>query len=498
MTIKILVGECMQEVATFNPVRSRYADFQVLRGDALFAFHRGLNTEIAGALKIFATRDDLTLVPTYSARANTSGGVLGRADFARIAREFLEAMRLALPADAVYLALHGAMAAEGEEDPEGYLLEEVRNLTGAQIPIVVSLDLHGIVTERMLRHADAIVAYHTYPHVDFANTGERAAALLLRVLDRQVRPVTAFVPIPALVRGNELITATGRFGKLIAAAQAAEATPPGLAAGMFIGNPFTDVPALRSNSFVVADGDAAYAERNAVQLAADFWAVRQHLQSQLFDLAYAVETVQQTAGTVILVDAADATSSGASGDSNVIVRNLIDGGVTKRILAPIVDPQAVQAAWAAGVGGIVETTLGGKLDPGRFTPLPVTGRVQMLSTGRIISESNGAIWDGGTTAVLECGPVTAVVTSRPVHLFDRSLFYAHGQDPTRFDVVIVKSPHCQPRFFEEWAAALVNVDAPGSTSANLRSLGHTRCARPMFPLDGEIEYTPRPMLFSRQ
>jgi len=74
---------------------------------------------------------------------------------------------------------------------------------------VVSLDLHGILTDRMLQHADAVVMYHTYPHVDFYETGERAARLLLRILPARVRPVTAVVTIPALVRGDELITATG-------------------------------------------------------------------------------------------------------------------------------------------------------------------------------------------------------------------------------------------------------------------------------------------------
>jgi microcystin degradation protein MlrC len=100
--------------------------------------------------------------------------------------------------------------------------------------------------------------------------------------------------------------------------------------------------------------------------------------------------------------------------------------------------------------------------------------------------------------VLEAGPVTLVVTSRAVHLFDRSLFSAHGQDPRRFDAVVVKSPHCQPRFFAEWAARLLHVDAPGATSANLRSLGHLRCPRPIFPLDDEVPFTPGATLFQRE
>jgi microcystin degradation protein MlrC len=90
-----------------------------------------------------------------------------------------------------------------------------------------------------------------------------------------------------------------------------------------------------------------------------------------------------------------------------------------------------------------------------------------------------------------------VVTSRAVSLYDRSLFYAHGQDPRRFDLVVVKSPHCQPHMFKDWAARYIDVDAPGATSANLRSLGHTRCPRPMFPLDEGVNYTPHIQLFRR-
>jgi microcystin degradation protein MlrC len=90
-----------------------------------------------------------------------------------------------------------------------------------------------------------------------------------------------------------------------------------------------------------------------------------------------------------------------------------------------------------------------------------------------------------------------VATSRPVSLYDRSLFYAHGQDPQRFDAVVVKSPHCQHHMFAAWAAAMLNVDAPGSTSANLKRLGHTRCLRPIFPLDEGVEFQPQVQVYRR-
>jgi len=166
---------------------------------------------------------------------------------------------------------------------------------------------------------------------------------------------------------------------------------------------------------------------------------------------------------------------------------------------PIVDAPAVRAAFAAGVGNVVQTTLGGSVDPDRFAPLPVEARVRMLSDGRHISESHGIEWYAGDTAVLELIPHGHVViaTSRAVSLYDRSLFLAHGQDPTRFDAVVQKSPHCQHRFFAAWADRLIGVDAPGSTSANLPSLGHARCRRPMYPLELDATFAPAVRLFRR-
>ncbi len=496
--VRILIGECKQEVSTFNPAPSHYSDFTVLTGSALLDAHRGGQLEVGGALSVFDAAPDVELVPTYGAYFITSAGTLAAADWRRIADEFLAAVRAVPPVDAVYLSLHGAMAAEGEGDPEGYLLQEVRAIVGERIPIVVSLDLHGILTDRMLRHVDALTAFHTYPHVDFFDTGARAARLLLQILAGAVRPVIAAVPIPALVRGDELITATGLFGASIRAAQAIERAPHGLAAALFIGNPFTDVPELRSNSVVITDGDAAIAAAEAERLALGFWAVRERLQQPLIPLAEAVRAASAADGTTIMVDAADATSSGASGDSNAILRALVDAGYTGRALLPIVDAAAVAVAMAAGIGATITVPLGGSVDPARFPPLTVTARVRLLSDGRFINESHGTLWEGGDSAVLEAGTLTIVATSRAVSLYDRSLFYAHGQDPRHFDLVVVKSPHCQPQMFHDWADLYLNVDAPGSTSANLPYLGHTACARPIFPLDAEVPFTPSARIYRRE
>ncbi len=495
---RIAIAECKQEVSSFSPARSRYEDFRIVKHAALLDHHRRVREEVGGALSVFDADDRIELAPAFGASANTSGGILRADDFNRLSTEFLNCLAELGPVDAAFFSMHGAMQAENEDDPEGYLLQEARRILGEKIPFVVSLDLHGILTDRMLRHSDAVVAYHTYPHVDFFETGTRAAKLLMKILLRGVRPVTARVKIPALVRGDELITETGSISESIRRAQQIEGSPQGLSAGVMWGNPFTDVPELRTNSFVILDGDKAAAQAQAIELANLFWKHHQKMRVPLTSLQESIKLAAETAtGTVVMMDAADATSSGASGDSNAIVREVVRQGYRGRVLAPIVDPQAVRQAFAAGVGATIRTSIGGAVDPGRFQPLELELRVRSLSDGKFHSESFGWPWDSGDTAVLQSDNITLVVGTRPVSLFDRSWFYANGQDPRHFDLVVVKSPHCEHQMFADWCARLINVDAPGSTSANVKGLGHLKCARPMFPLDENVSFTPVADLFYR-
>ena len=217
------------------------------------------------------------------------------------------------------------------------------------------------------------------------------------------------------------------------------------------GNPFTDVPELRTNAFVVMDGDKSTACEHAIKLANSFWKHHENMQVTLTDLEESVRLAAEVqTGTVGMVDAADATSSGASGDSNAILRELVRQNYPGKVLTPIVDPQAVRKAFAAGVGAIITTTVGGAFDPARFQPLEMEFQVRLLSDGSFRSESFGRPWNSGDTAVLQSGNNTIIVGTRPVSLFDRSWFYANGQNPKQFDLVVIKSPHCEPYMFADW------------------------------------------------
>jgi microcystin degradation protein MlrC len=492
---RILVAECMQEISSFNPVPSGYDLFGVLRGDDVLDTQRGRNTFVGGALEVFESTPEVELVPTYSARS-FSAGTLSREGFERLAGELLDEVKAkAEGIDGVYFSLHGAMGADGYPDPEGHLLEECRGIVGREVPIVISLDLHGILTDRMLRQIDALTLLQTYPHVDMADTGARAARLLMRVIDG-AKPVTARVVVPALVRGDELITETGIFGRIIDRARELERDGTALAAGFMIGNPFTDAPELCSQAIVITDGNAEVAEREATLLAEAFWPDRARMQAELVTVEAAIEAARTLDGTVIFTDAADATSSGATGDSNVILRALLEAGYDRTVLLPVVDPPAVEAAFAAGVGGTARVRLGGAFDP-RFEPVELDVTVDLLSSGHCVHETYGRPNDTGPLAVLLYENFTIVATTLPAAFFDRSVFFAGGRNPKHYDLVVVKSPHCEPHMFVDWAVRNFGIDAPGSTSAKLPSLGHSVCRRPMYPLELDTPFEASATLYAR-
>ncbi len=478
---RILIGELKQETATFNPAPTRYDDFSVYVGHELIEALRGTKTEIAGALDIFAEAG-IDVAPTVAASA-VSGGRVVQADLDQLIHEILQAASEHRDVDGLYLCLHGAMAGEQEDDPEGLLLAKLRERFPIQ-PIVASLDLHAVLTDRMIQAADILVPYHTYPHTDHYETGQRAARNLIGLLNGGVQPTVARVQLPMLVRGDELLTATGRFGEAIRMCQAIEATG-GLAAGVIIGNAFTDVPALQSNVLVTTDNDLPRAQAEADRIGRFMWKHRELFQAVLTPLYEAIQQASRTDGLVVFSDAADATASGAAGDSNAILRGLLVAGFSKKALVPIVDAPAIEQAFAAGTGAAIDVTLGGTRDPTRFSPLPVAARVLSLHDIGFTYE-DGTAARSGRVAVLQIGSLTVMVTERPVYVVGRRVFESHGLNPVDFDLVVVKSPNGFRTWYESIASLIVPVDVPGSTSANLRSLPFTNCVRPVFPLDDDV------------
>ena len=483
MRRKVLIGYFFQETSHFNPGLTTRDRFDISRGEELIERYAGTNTYVAGGLDVFK-EEGVDVVPTYAASSVTSGGPVPAPDLDGMTGEMLEAVAAARDADGAYIAFHGAMAGTEEHDPEGRILEQLRSMMGDK-PIVASYDLHAILTDRLVRSADVTVALHTYPHTDMRLTGQRAAAALVR-LQGGARPTAAQVKLPMLVRGDELITETGLFGQAIDRCKAFESDEKGLSALVNIGNPFTDVPELRTNTLVTSDGEPQMARDLAEELARFMWEHRGSMQAELVSMEEAVALAAREPGLTVFSDAADATSSGASGDSNWILRGLIEAGYGKRALLPLVDAPAVEVAFARGVGSRFTVPLGGTVDRERHQPVECEVYVQSLHDGHFRTES-GETSRAGRTAVLVSGGTVIMTTEFPVSIMGRRVFEARGLNPVDFDLVVCKSPNGFRTHYEAIAERIVPVDCPGSTSANLRSLPYRNVTRPIYPLDEDAE-----------
>ena len=192
--MRIAIGQLWQETNTFNPVPTTRADFEqfgVLRGTRLVEQMAHTN-ELGGfiqSLRAWPEKPEIVGLVRLPAWPN---GKATHETFQWLRQEVIGALRQQLPVDAVLLALHGAMVADGAPDVEGEVLQAVRQLVGREVPVVATLDLHVNVTRGMVEAADTLVLYHTYPHVDIVETGERATAVLRRILVDGARPVMAF------------------------------------------------------------------------------------------------------------------------------------------------------------------------------------------------------------------------------------------------------------------------------------------------------------------
>jgi len=489
--MRIALGGLMQETNTFSPVPGRYEDFAPAFGADLVEKYRGTRTVIGGFLETLGEAE-AEVIPTMAGWA-VSAGAVRRADYERLVGELLQGLADAGPVDAVLLSLHGAMVVEEIGDGEGPLLREVRRLVGPDVPVVASLDLHALITADMVEYADALVGYQTYPHVDMYETGVRTARLLLRQVRGEVQPTMAWQPIPMIVPPENAQTTHGPHAEVVRQAREWEAEGAVLAASVFPVQPWLDVPEQGSATVVVTDGDAASALRRARELAVQLWARRHRFEVKLWSVEEAIRRAQQVEGRpVVLAESSDSTSSGSPGDSAEVLRGLLALGFEEPAAVYIVDPEAVAAAAAAGVGNEVSLTVGGRLDPDHHAPLPVTGRVHLLSDGHLTYKGQG--FQGvqahlGRTAVLQVGSIAVLLSEKPGLSIDPELYRAHGLEPRDLKLVAVKSPNFFRANYEPFAAEILLVDTPGVSPSHLRALPFRRVRRPLWPLD-EFEWAP--------
>ena len=124
--MRVLLAAFKQETSSFNPRPTTRDLFTITKGAEIVERYTGTNTEVAGALDLFA-ENEIEVIPTYAATSVTSGGPVPAADLDRMIDELLAEIERNKDVDGAYINFHGAMAGEEEPDPEGRVLAGVGN-----------------------------------------------------------------------------------------------------------------------------------------------------------------------------------------------------------------------------------------------------------------------------------------------------------------------------------------------------------------------------------
>ncbi len=489
--MRIAIAQLWQETNTFNPLPTTRADFEtfgVLRGNDLLEQMANTN-ELGGFIQSLRKwPESPEIVPLLRLPAWPSGRATAET-FTWIFEEFSTAFRAAGKLDGVLLALHGAMAAHEHPDVEGEILASVRAIVGTHVPIVATLDLHANVTPLMANAADCLVLFHTAPHVDVFETGERATGVLHRLLTQGAKATTALVKVPCVLPAEKANTeiATGVSVELKRRLQAMESQAEVLAAGIATVQPWLDIPQLGSAVVVTTLSNQSLAEELAAELADTLWSRRHEYLPELVSIAEGVRAAfENPTGLVVLSDAADATTSGAPGDSVWLLQELLKYPWTRPVLVTLVSPEIVQEANRLGVGAEWSGSLGGVRDHAFGTRIPFNGQIERCFHAQFVLNGhlgkNLAI-DMGESIVLRRGEVRVIVTSRSGPHFAPELFRAAGFDPFEAAVVVAKSPCGFRAVYAARAAAIYSVLAPGCAPPNFWEYRYEQIDRPLWPWD---------------
>ena len=498
MSVTFFSATIGHETNTFAVTPTRLPDFDFGGAPAAVAtpaqirrYFRATRTVHGGYL---AAADELgfDLEPLLWAFA-TPSGVVERAAYEELAGVLLERLaRRRGGCAGVLLDLHGAMVSEHLEDVEGDLIARTREVVGGEVPVVVTIDLHANVTERMAAHADAIIGFEQYPHVDAFERGVQAAKLVHAAAVGAVRPRLAYVQLPLITMPPRQCTLVPPARALLRRAQAMAQHPAVLDATIAHGFPFADIRDAGTSVLVTADGSAELAAARAGELARAVWRRRRDFDVTLTPVSEAIRYAREEAsGLVVLADGSDNPGGGAPCDGTVVLRELLAAEVEDAVVAVIADPEVVAAAVAAGVGRTIDVQLGGKTDRRHGVPVALHAAVRLLADGRFVTRSRmgrGGVTEMGRTAVLQSGGVRVVVTERRVQPFDAELLRSVGIEPQAQRLVALKSAVHFRSTYQQIAERIFDLDTPGVHRPDFASYHYRRLRPGVFPIDQSTRF----------
>ncbi|MCQ8783737.1 M81 family metallopeptidase [Mangrovibrevibacter kandeliae] len=411
-------------------------------------------------------------------------GLIQRETYEGLRDEILDQLRAALPVDGVVLGLHGAMVAQGYDDPEGDLLERVRALVGRDVVVAAEFDPHSHLTPRRVAQLDVLAAFLEFPHTDFFERGEHLVDLALRTIRGEIRPVissfdcrmidifpTSREPMRGFV--DRLKAMQGRDGIL------SISVIHGFMAG--------DVPEMGARIVVVTDGDAEAGQRLAERLGRALFALRGRTAMEVLGVEAGLDVVaaslrRERAAPLVVADIWDNPGGGVAGDGTHILRAMMARGMTSIGVAAIWDPVAVSFAHAAGVGGRIRLRFGGKCSDLSGEPIDAEVEVRAVAEDGWQSFRESRVALGRTAVVRLAGTeIDVVLIASRSQTYEPDIFSNLGIDPAGKDVLLVKSTNHFHAGFAPLAAAIVYVSAPSTYPTEPARTRYRKLNRTIWP-----------------
>ena len=493
MSFRVLTAQFSHETNTFCKVPTTLDTFRAstwLTSNALKAARLNTHTDF-GATFEAAEKYGWTLVHPIAAAANPAGRVSDEA-FETVAALFLEGAK---GIDGALLHLHGAMVTDSYEDGEGELLRRLREAVGPNVPIVVTLDLHGNITQLMADSANALIAVRTYPHIDQYERAWQGADLLDRAMRGEINPRTVIARRPLLRGLDGGRTQSGPMRELIDRGEALEQEGRALVVSVCSGFTAADIHDIGPSVTVTTDGTSPAGREIAESFMDHAWATRAWTSTNHRSIADAIRHAKageaDATKPLVLSDVTDNPGSGHYGDATNLLAAMVAADLQNAGFYAIFDPEAVQAGIALGVGNTGTIRMGGKHDPeAGGPPIDLTGRVVSLTDGhfQVFGPMGGGVWrDYGPSLLFRVGGIDIAVISRNGQALDTAQLTSLGLDPTRKATIAVKSNHHFRAAFEPIAREVVTVDGGALGAVIWRNEGFRHVRRPIWPLDAFAE-----------
>ena len=473
---KIAVAGFQHETNTFAPQPTTYKLFEergawpeLTRGESLIKRFLGLNLPISG----FISACNHKVEPILWAAAEPGGFVENDA-FELITNEIVDGIINSRP-DAVYLDLHGAMVTRKYDDGEAEILRRIREVAGYDLRLAVSLDLHGNLSKSFFDLADLVTIYRTYPHVDLAETGARAADLLSMALKKPLKKAwrRANFLIPVTAQGTDYQPSKNIYNYIDKISQNEVAS-----IDLAMGFPPADIPEL-GPVIVAYDQSQKVANDSVEKVFKKLLEAEPIYNDRLVSAEDAVaEAVKSINGPVVIADVQDNPGAGGTGDTTGLISALIKAKASDAILSMLYDPDTAEAAHKAGVGSEIDVFLGGKYTT-YSKPIKCKVLIEAISDGRFLFTGpmfGGSHADLGPVALLKIfdTSIRVVVGSKRAQNADQEMFRVVGLEPCQHKIICVKSAMHFVADYKRVSKNIIFATSPGANPCNLTEIPYKR------------------------